>query len=66
MVAIGIAYLLFEKKLLAKSKLRGESTAPTYDSLSRLLIGIQVGQLDPMLEVMLTLGRLDSLFCLWS
>ncbi|KAF8855250.1 GPI ethanolamine phosphate transferas-like protein [Acephala macrosclerotiorum] len=43
MAAIGIAYLIFEKKLLAKSKLSGDSTAPADDSLSRLLIGVQIG-----------------------
>ncbi|KUJ16862.1 PigN-domain-containing protein [Mollisia scopiformis] len=43
MVAIGIAYLLFEKSVLAKSKLPGDSTAPADDTLSRSLIGIQIG-----------------------
>jgi hypothetical protein len=43
MVALGIAYLLFEKTLLAKSKLPGDSSASADDTLSRSLIGIQVG-----------------------
>ncbi|CZT03825.1 probable GPI ethanolamine phosphate transferase 1 [Rhynchosporium graminicola] len=43
MVAIGIAYLIFEKQLLQKTKLPGDSTVPAEDSLSRSLIGIQIG-----------------------
>jgi phosphatidylinositol glycan class N len=42
MVAIGILYLIFEKKLLLKSKPLGDSTAPADNSLSRSLIGVQV------------------------
>ncbi len=42
MVAIGVAYLAFEKKLLYKTKLAGDSTAPAEDGLSRALIGAQV------------------------
>jgi phosphatidylinositol glycan class N len=42
MVVIGILYLIFEKKLLLKSKLSGGSTAPADNTLSRSLIGVQV------------------------
>lgn len=42
MVVIGITYLVFEKKLLTKSKLASDSTAPADDNLSRSLVGIQV------------------------
>ncbi|PVH83353.1 PigN-domain-containing protein [Cadophora sp. DSE1049] len=43
MVAIGISYLIFQKQLLQSSKLSGDSTKPADDSLSRSLIGIQIG-----------------------
>lgn len=65
MVAIGIAYLIFEKKVLAKSKLSGDSTAPADDSLSRLLVGVQVSKHRTMQEPTLTLARSGSLFWLW-
>lgn len=42
MAAIGIIYLVFEKKLLAKSGLAGDSTAPAENLLSRSLVGVQV------------------------
>jgi phosphatidylinositol glycan class N len=42
MVAIGILYLIFEKKLLRKSMLPGDSTEPAENGLSRSLIGAQV------------------------
>ena len=42
MVVIGILYLIFEKKLLLKSKLSGDSNAPADNTLSRSLIGVQV------------------------
>jgi hypothetical protein len=42
MVAIGVSYLIFEKKVLLKSKLAGDSAALADNSLSRSLIGIQV------------------------
>jgi GPI ethanolamine phosphate transferase 1 len=42
MVAIGVLYLIFEKKLLSTSKLAGDSTAPADNALSRSLVGIQV------------------------
>ena len=42
MVAIGVLYLVFEKKLLSKSKLAGDSTSPADNALSRSLVGIQV------------------------
>lgn len=45
MVAIGVLYLVFEKKFLSKSKLAGDSTAPADNALSRSLIGIQVSYL---------------------
>jgi phosphatidylinositol glycan class N len=42
MVAIGVLYLAFESKLLSKSKLPGDSTAPADNKLSRALLGVQV------------------------
>lgn len=42
MAAIGILYLVFEKKVLTKSKLPGDSTAPADNILSRALVGVQV------------------------
>jgi len=44
MVAIGVLYLIFEKKLLAKSRLAGDSTEVADNSLSRSLIGAQVSR----------------------
>ncbi|QSZ33112.1 hypothetical protein DSL72_002698 [Monilinia vaccinii-corymbosi] len=43
MVAVGALYLSFEKKLLAKSKMAGDSIAPADNLLSRSLIGAQIG-----------------------
>jgi len=45
MVLIGVLYLIFEKSLLEKSKLTGDSTAPADNTLSRSLIGVQVREL---------------------
>lgn len=42
MVVIGCLYLVFEKKLLAKTKLPGETTEVADNTLSRQLIGVQV------------------------
>lgn len=42
MVVVGVLYLIFQKSLLGKSKLLGDSTAPAKDMISRALIGIQV------------------------
>ena len=42
MAAIGVIYLMFEKKLLAKSGLAGDSTLPAEEVLSRSLVGVQV------------------------
>jgi hypothetical protein len=42
MVTIGVLYLVFEKKLLSKSKLAGDSITPADNTLSRSLVGIQV------------------------
>jgi hypothetical protein len=42
MVTIGVLYLVFEKKLLSKSKVAGDSTAAADNALSRSLVGIQV------------------------
>lgn len=42
MVLIGVLYLVFEKKLLAKTVLPGDSATPADDTLSRSLIGVQV------------------------
>lgn len=42
MVLVGIIYLVFEKKILVRSKMDGDSTAPADNLLSRTLIGIQV------------------------
>ncbi|KAM0177996.1 hypothetical protein ACHAPF_003966 [Botrytis cinerea] len=43
MVVVGVLYLAFEKKLLAKSKMTGDSIAPADNLLSRTLIGAQIG-----------------------
>ncbi|KAM3077141.1 Glycosyl phosphatidyl inositol anchor synthesis [Clarireedia jacksonii] len=43
MVAVGVLYLAFERKLLAKSRMSGDSTAPANNLLSRSLIGAQIG-----------------------
>ena len=42
MVTIGVLYLVFEKKLLSKSKVARDSMAPGDNALSRTLVGIQV------------------------
>jgi phosphatidylinositol glycan class N len=42
MVAVGVFYLAFERKLLAKSRMSGDSTAPADNLFSRSLIGAQV------------------------
>ncbi len=42
MVTVGVLYLIFEKKLLSKSKLVGDSIEPADNALSRSLTGIQV------------------------
>ena len=42
MAAGGILYLIFEKNLLAKSGLSGDSTGPAHNVLSRSLVGVQV------------------------
>ncbi|KAH6673683.1 GPI ethanolamine phosphate transferas-like protein [Halenospora varia] len=59
MVAIGVLYLVFEKRLLAKSKLVGDSTAPANDSLSRSLLGIQIGLI--ILSMVVTRSSILSL-----
>jgi len=46
MVAVGVSYLVFEHKLLSKSKFAADSTAPAHNTLSRGLIGIQVSYSD--------------------
>jgi GPI ethanolamine phosphate transferase 1 len=46
MVAIGVSYLIFEKKLLSNLKLPGDSTRAADNALSRMLIGIQVSYLE--------------------
>ncbi|PQE29142.1 GPI ethanolamine phosphate transferase 1 protein [Rutstroemia sp. NJR-2017a BBW] len=43
MVAVGVFYLAFERKLLAKSRMSGDSTAPADNLFSRSLIGAQIG-----------------------
>ncbi|EKD19777.1 uncharacterized protein L3040_001878 [Drepanopeziza brunnea f. sp. 'multigermtubi'] len=43
MAAIGVAYLIFEEKLLYKAEPVGASTEPAKNSLSRALIGAQIG-----------------------
>jgi hypothetical protein len=50
MVAIGVSYLIFEERLLSKSKLAGDSTVPADNALSRSLTGIQVShfEISPM------------------
>ncbi|RFU35635.1 hypothetical protein B7463_g668, partial [Scytalidium lignicola] len=43
MVMVGILYLVFEKKLLMKSALISDSTSPADSTLSRALVGAQIG-----------------------
>ncbi|KAG9231212.1 GPI ethanolamine phosphate transferas-like protein [Amylocarpus encephaloides] len=43
MSLIGITYLLFQKSLLGRSKIATDSMASPKDTLSRALVGIQVG-----------------------
>jgi GPI ethanolamine phosphate transferase 1 len=43
MVAIGLAYLAFQKNILENSRSKIDSTAPAQNGLSRALIGAQVG-----------------------
>lgn len=42
MALIGVLYLIFEKRLLKRVSLAGDSSASVDDALSRSLIGIQV------------------------
>ena len=42
MAIVGVLYLIFENKILSKTKLAGDSAAPAHNTLSRTLIGIQV------------------------
>lgn len=42
MTFVGIIYLVFEKRILSKTKLEGDSTAPADDLISRTLVAIQV------------------------
>jgi GPI ethanolamine phosphate transferase 1 len=44
MVAIGVVYLAFQKRILASSRSKIDSIAPTQNGLSRALIGAQVGK----------------------
>ena len=44
MVIIGVLYLIFEKKLLARSGFPGDSTEPALNVLSRGLLGAQVSR----------------------
>jgi hypothetical protein len=62
MVAVGVFYLAFERKLLAKSRMSGDSTAPADNLLSRSLIGAQVGKslAPPSLYTKRLLDRTDS------
>ena len=42
MIIIGLLYLTFEKSLLSQTRLKGDSTKPADDALSRALVGVQV------------------------
>ncbi len=44
MVAVGISYLIYQKKIIANSRSKLESTVPAQNGLSRALIGVQVGK----------------------
>lgn len=46
MVLVGVLYLTFEKRLLAKTTLTGNCTTPVNNRLSRSLIAIQVSYVD--------------------
>lgn len=52
MVAVGVAYLVFEKKLLYKRKLAGDSTELADSGLSRALIGAQVSFLSCSMQLL--------------
>ncbi|KAG9243405.1 GPI ethanolamine phosphate transferas-like protein [Calycina marina] len=43
MVLIGVLYLICERNLLAKSKFPGDFTNPADSSISRILLGVQIG-----------------------
>ncbi|TAQ90028.1 hypothetical protein B7494_g1635 [Chlorociboria aeruginascens] len=59
MVAIGILYLIFEGRLLVKSGLKGDSTKPAENLLSRTLIGVQIGLI--ILAIFVTRSSIMSL-----
>ncbi|OWP00644.1 hypothetical protein B2J93_5420 [Marssonina coronariae] len=59
MVAVGVAYLFFEKKLLYKTKLAGDSMRPAENGLSRALIGAQIGFI--ILAILVTRSSVLSL-----
>lgn len=42
MTFVGIIYLVFEKRILSKTRMADDSTAPADDLLSRTLVAIQV------------------------
>ena len=58
MVSVGLLYLLFEKSILASSS-SGGLASPTADSLSRNILGVQVGQI--VLAMIVTRSSINSI-----
>jgi hypothetical protein len=57
MVAIGVAYLAFQKRILDSSTSKIDSTALAQNVLSRALIGAQVGDYFDQWKQLLIDGR---------
>ena len=56
MVAIGVVYLAFQKRILANSGSKIDSIAPAQNRLSRALIGAQVGKALMLAETIANYG----------
>ena len=48
MVVVGLVYLVFERTLLTRSAGKHDSAAPADNTLSRVLLGIQVCSMRPL------------------
>ena len=59
MVLIGVGYLAFEKQILGKSALKGDSSAVADNVLSRVLVGAQIGLI--ILSIIVTRSSVASL-----
>lgn len=58
MAAMGVMYLTFERKLLAKSGLEGDSTVPADNVLSRSLVGVQVRNAFTYIKIALNMKQI--------